>query len=36
MGDVSEMVTLFISAIFFTAGILKREAQAKSKENSTE
>ncbi|MEM9393165.1 MAG: hypothetical protein AAGA38_04865 [Pseudomonadota bacterium] len=36
MGDVAEMVTLFIAAIFFTVAILKREAAAKSQDNKSE
>ncbi len=36
MGDVAEMITLFVAAIFFTIAILKREAAAKSQENNSE
>ncbi len=35
MGDVPEMVTLFIASLFFVAAILKRESDAKDQaENS--
>lgn len=36
MTDVPEMVTLFIAAVFFTVGILQREAAAKANDKNTE
>lgn len=35
MGDVAEMVTLFIAAILFTVAILKRESAAKSQQDES-
>ncbi|MDJ0859155.1 MAG: hypothetical protein QNI90_04750 [Dinoroseobacter sp.] len=34
MGDVAEMLTLFVAAIFFTIAILRREAAAKSQKET--
>lgn len=33
LGDVSEMLVLFVASIFFVVAILRREAEARSADN---